>query len=157
MTFRISKNTPPRLAQIFQSYDTPIYFVTINTWQRMRILDQPIVHASFIEYARSNAQQGRCIGRYVFMPDHIHLFVRLNRETRLNTFIRLLKQHLGKTLSTTNNGQPRWQPGFFDHLLRHGESYTEKWEYVRQNPVRAGLVTKPEDWPYQGEIERLEF
>lgn len=45
-----------------------------------------------------------------------------------------------------------WQPGFFDHLLRGEESYREKWEYVRENPVRAGLVEHAEQWPFQGEI-----
>jgi len=45
-----------------------------------------------------------------------------------------------------------WQPGFFDHILRSDESYTEKWNYVRDNPVRAGLVEIADDWPYQGEI-----
>lgn len=48
-----------------------------------------------------------------------------------------------------------WQDGFFDHLLRSGESYSEKWNYVRMNPVRAGLVERPEDWPFAGEIEAL--
>ena len=50
-----------------------------------------------------------------------------------------------------------WQDGFFDHLLRSGESYAEKWNYVRMNPVRAGLVARPEDWPYSGEIEKLSW
>ena len=50
-----------------------------------------------------------------------------------------------------------WQDGFFDHLLRNGESYGEKWNYVRMNPVRAGLVAHPEDWPYAGEIEKLSW
>lgn len=49
-----------------------------------------------------------------------------------------------------------WQRGFFDHLLRNSESYTEKWEYVRQNPVRAGLVRHPDDWPYQGEVVAID-
>ncbi|HEY4270535.1 MAG TPA: hypothetical protein VGM65_00875 [Candidatus Udaeobacter sp.] len=40
----------------------------------------------------------------------------------------------------------------FDHLLRNDESYTQKWEYVRENPVRAGLVPLAADWPYQGEF-----
>ena len=44
------------------------------------------------------------------------------------------------------------QRGFFDHLLRSAESYGQKWNYVRENPVRAGLVEKAEDWPYAGEI-----
>ena len=85
------------------------------------------------------------------------MFVRLNREARLNDFIRLLKQYLGKTFTQTGSSKPYWQPGFFDHLLRHGESYAEKWEYVRQNPVRAGLASYPDDWLYQGEIVRLEY
>jgi hypothetical protein len=42
-----------------------------------------------------------------------------------------------------------WQPGAFDHLLRGTESYERKWHYVWQYPVRAGLVSHPEDWPYQ--------
>jgi hypothetical protein len=46
--------------------------------------------------------------------------------------------------------------GFFDHLIRLRESYSEKWEYVRQNPVRAGLVSKYEGWPWQGEFVRIE-
>jgi len=39
--------------------------------------------------------------------------------------------------------RPHWQDGFFDHLLRSDESYGEKWNYVLQNPVRAGLVSVP--------------
>ena len=52
---------------------------------------------------------------------------------------------------------PHWQKGFFDHVLRSDESYAQKWEYVRDNPVRAGLVKKWEDWPYWGEVWRLEY
>ena len=47
---------------------------------------------------------------------------------------------------------PLWQKEFFDHLIRSGESYSEKWEYVRQNPYRAGLVTDADDWPFRGHI-----
>lgn len=50
-----------------------------------------------------------------------------------------------------------WQPEFFDHVLRSSESYSEKWDYVRQNPVRAQLVKGANDWPWQGEIEELIF
>ncbi len=50
---------------------------------------------------------------------------------------------------------PIWQAEFFDHLLRSQESYGQKWEYVRQNPLRAGLVQNPEDWLWQGEIYAL--
>ena len=42
----------------------------------------------------------------------------------------------------------QWQRNFFDHRLRHDESETEKYEYICQNPVRAGLVTVAHEWPY---------
>ncbi len=45
----------------------------------------------------------------------------------------------------------------FDHILRHGESYSEKWNYVHQNPLRAGLVEQPEDWPFQGEVVPIRY
>jgi hypothetical protein len=38
-----------------------------------------------------------------------------------------------------------WQPGFFDHVLRSDESYSEKWNYVRDNPVRAKLIERADD------------
>ena len=44
------------------------------------------------------------------------------------------------------------EEGFFDHVLRSNESYSQKWNYVRENPVRSGLVKSVADWPYQGEI-----
>ncbi len=46
----------------------------------------------------------------------------------------------------------RWQDGFHDHKFRTPESETRKWEYVCLNPVRAGLVKRPEEWPFGGEI-----
>ena len=42
--------------------------------------------------------------------------------------------------------------GAVAHVLRSDESYSQKWNYVRENPVRAGLVKSAADWPYQGEI-----
>jgi putative transposase len=45
-------------------------------------------------------------------------------------------------------GKVEWQTGFFDHRLRTKESFAEKAAYIRNNPVRAGLVKQPKDWPW---------
>lgn len=50
-----------------------------------------------------------------------------------------------------------WQTDFWDTQLRGHESYASKWEYVRNNPVRAGLVDRTEDWPHQGEMNLLHW
>jgi hypothetical protein len=50
-------------------------------------------------------------------------------------------------LMRAENG--KWQQGGFDRLLRTSESVYEKWNYIRENPVRAGLVAHWKQWPYQ--------
>lgn len=142
------KNDPPRLDRVFQNYDPPLYFITFNTLHRKPLLARKEIFDAFVAYAEKNAAQGRAVGRFVIMPDHIHLFVRIGRDFKLNDFIRLLKQ----TLTSALGAEDVWQPGFFDRLLRNSESYAEKWSYVRENPVRAGLAEKAEDWPWQGEV-----
>jgi REP element-mobilizing transposase RayT len=149
------KKTPSRLDQVFSHYDPPLYFVTFNTQSRRPLLARQEVFDVFVAYARKNVEAGRAVGRFVIMPDHIHLFVRIGSDSRLNDFIRLLKQALTKELRRMNITGDIWQPGFFDRLLRHSESYSQKWSYVRQNPVRAGLVSTPDEWSWQGEIVRI--
>jgi REP element-mobilizing transposase RayT len=82
------------------------------------------------------------------MPDHVHLFVRAGRDFTLSSWIGSLKRAISVTLESPK----LWQPGFFDRILRSHESYGEKWNYVRENPVRAGLVKSAQEWRYQGEI-----
>jgi REP element-mobilizing transposase RayT len=59
---------------------------------------------------------------------------------------------VGSTLSTQMTPLPGgadgelWQPRFFDRALRTVKEYNEKVEYIHLNPVRAGLVSRPEDW-----------
>ncbi len=156
MMQRKIKDTPPRLDQVFQKYDTSLYFITFNTLHRKPLLARQEIFDAFIAYAHKNALAGRAIGRFVIMPDHIHLFVRIGRDSKLNDFIRLLKQSLTMELKGKGESGDVWQPGFFDHLLRHSESYYEKWNYVRKNPVRAGLVEHSDEWPWQGEIVRID-
>jgi len=70
----------------------------------------------------------------------------------LSIWIKSLKNSISKCLRETGVASPHWQKGFFDHLLRSQESYAAKWEYVRQNPVRARLVDNADDWEFQGEV-----
>jgi hypothetical protein len=41
-----------------------------------------------------------------------------------------------------------WQEDFFEHRLRNDETARQKGDYILANPVRAGLVAKPGDWPH---------
>jgi REP-associated tyrosine transposase len=83
------------------------------------------------------------------MLDHVHFFVRGSDDFNLAKWVNGLKRAISVSLGATKK-RPLWQPGFFDHVLRNDESYSQKWKYVRENPVRAGLVSRAHDWLYQG-------
>ena len=137
---------------------SPIYFITTGTANRRRILATEANHESFIRFAEQGPQHGAWIGAYVLMPDHFHLFVAVDdQRITLPQWMKSLKNDLSKALRSANIQPPHFQKGFFDHLLRSAESYSEKWHYVRENPVRAGLAERWEDWPFWGEIFALEY
>jgi putative transposase len=158
MSEAYGRGRPPRLSRIFQSYAAPLFFITICTWERRSLLAGESIHTAFCLFSnRAMTEHGVAVGRYVLMPDHMHLFVRLPLDAKLQNWVNVLKNSLGKALRQKDIPAPHWQRGFFDHLMRSGESYSEKWEYVRMNPVRAGLVEKAESWPYQGEVVPIRF
>ena len=148
--------SPQRLRWLFT--EDPIYFITTCTYRRRPILDRPEVHEAFIHFRLQAIQQGVWVGRYVIMPDHIHLFAGFGPESKsLSVWMKSLKNTISKTLKTASSPGPHWQKGFFDRVIRSGESYEQKWLYVRDYPVRAELVRSAEDWPYAGEIAELPF
>ena len=154
---KASRHRPPRLTTLSPGL-RPFYFVTFNTHRRAVILAQETVHQAFIQFCGQALERGVTVGRYVVMPEHAHLFAVFQPGgLTLARWVQSLKNYLGKTLLRLGNDKPHWQEGFFDHVLRSDESYAQKWEYVRQNPVRAGLVASPEEWPYQGEIADIRF
>ena len=150
----MSLGKPPRLERVFQKYDPPLYLVTLCTTNRRKCLAIQPVHSALIKYGQIGKQRGFALGRYVIMPDHIHLFVSGTLDFNLGIWVRGLKRVVAAAV--TGGRINIWQRGFFDHVIRNSESYSQKWNYVRDNPVRAGLVTETSEWPYQGEIIPIE-
>jgi putative transposase len=128
-----------------------IVFVTVCSRQRKKELANPAVRdALLIAWAKADLWM---IGAYVIMSDHLHFFCSpTHEECVIEQWMTFWKREFRRALGAS---APRFQSDSFHHRLRGEESYAEKWEYVRANPVRAGLVKKPEDWPYQGVIHEL--
>lgn len=145
-----------RLAEVW--LDVPVFFITVCTAGRLPILANEQTSAVFGEvWRKAETLYGWKTGAYVVMPDHVHFFCSGDTVAKpLRVFIGKWKEWTAKNLKRQYGvSTPLWQPEFFDHVLRSDESYSQKWEYVRQNPVRAGLVLKPEEWPYWGMIHQL--
>ncbi|MGA8431439.1 MAG: transposase [Candidatus Sulfotelmatobacter sp.] len=93
----------------------------------------------------------------VVMPDHVHLLLTpwADEQGWPHPLPFLLKLIKGMSARSVNKLEgrigPVWQEESFDHIIRGEENFHETMEYIRQNPVRRGLVAKPEDyrwlWP----------
>jgi REP element-mobilizing transposase RayT len=149
-----------RLPHILPFSKAPIYFFTACTVARRPLLACGAAHDVLLEVWQKSAQlDGWYVGRYLLMPDHVHFFASPSSGSKpRGIWNKMWKSVTARRLAKELKLQPPiWQEDTFDHILRGVESYREKWEYVSVNPVRAGLCSKADDWPWQGEIGRLHY
>lgn len=130
-----------------------IVFLTVCTKDRQPWLTRPHVHQALKQvWTQATAW---LVGRYVLMPDHLHLFCAPHHlDFPLHVWVAYWKRQFSCLRLPGVGG---WQRDCWDTRLRRGENYDAKWEYVRQNPVRQGLCAHPDDWPYQGELHVLRW
>ena len=86
----------------------------------------------------------------LLMPDHLHLIAGFPNGEIMSEVIRNWKR-----LTVRRNGVV-WQRNYFDHRVRPDEGLQLKTDYIRQNPVRAGLINNAEDWPYFVDYNSIE-
>ena len=82
---------------------------------------------------------------FLLMPDHVHAVLSFPRNKSMTEIIRDWKRFHRRANHVV------WQEGYFDHRLRADERGTQlsaKLNYIRQNPVAAGLCARAEDWPW---------
>ena len=90
----------------------------------------------------------------LIMPDHVHLMFTALRDSDGWTFalpeiLRAIKGTSARSINKLSGSKGSlWQDESFDHVLRGDESLRETVDYIRQNPVRKGLVRRPEDYPW---------
>jgi REP element-mobilizing transposase RayT len=129
-------------------------FVIVCTARRKRLLARPAVHELLRRAWSATTTWG--VGRYVILPDHIHLFCSpSDDDVPLLVWVRYWKALVSRRWPWPGE-HPIWQRDCWDTQLRGDETYEAKWEYVRNNPVRHGLVARPEAWPYAGDLEDFE-
>ena len=131
-----------------------IQFVTVCTQARRPLLATASAHAALL--SAWQAASWYQIGRYVIMPDHVHLFCApaINPPEPLTRWINFWKSHSARHWPDPAVGK-LWQRDSWDTQLRATDHYGAKWTYVRENPVRAGLVAHADAWPHQGELNIL--
>jgi putative transposase len=86
------------------------------------------------------------------MPDHLHVVVNgLDKRSRPKTAMDQFKQQTGLWLAV-NAPQFEWQDDFHDPIIRKHDDWRRHVQYIAFNPVRAGIVRNPFDYPFTGSI-----
>jgi putative transposase len=134
---------PPRIPVLLGLDQSIIYFVTFCVEGRRHVLNNDDAFAAFCQ---AIAGLDWHIIAAVVMPDHVHL---LAGPTKRDLVVGQLSAAIKRRMRKDVRADWQWQPGCFDRLLRREESAEEKWQYIRENPVRAGLVSRWSDWPHR--------
>ncbi|MGH7983439.1 MAG: transposase [Candidatus Udaeobacter sp.] len=137
---------PPRIPVMLPWECKVIYFITLCVVPRCKALANDAAWKAVCEtLGRLDKWNTYCI---MTMPDHIHLLTApRDRELSVAAFLKWFKRWFNESYCAREKWE--WQQGGFDRLLRTSESVHEKWNYIRENPVRAGLVVHWKQWPYQ--------
>ncbi|MGB8353782.1 MAG: transposase [Chthoniobacteraceae bacterium] len=134
-----------------------IIFLTVNSKDRKKIFTTSRVHEILLKcWTQADAW---LVGRYVIMPDHIHLFCAPGNQKQSVSLLKWVSywKSISAQAWPDPSDDPVWHRHFWDTQLRHTDSYDKKWDYVLQNPIRANLSANTDDWPYQGECNILRW
>ena len=144
----LQRRKPNRISEYDYSQNGA-YFVTVCTKDRKKILsdivgdDAHIVPKPYGSVAEKYICNVPEIEKYVIMPDHIHMIIRLDDGTVSSSFpandckpnrnVSSIVRSI-KTLTTKELGVAIFQRSYYDHVIRNQQDYNEVWEYIENNP-----------------------
>jgi REP element-mobilizing transposase RayT len=141
----------PRRVDGFPYIGYQRYFLTTCTaFRRQLFVDPPLV-AAVVEQMMHNAERFEfAVLAYVLMPDHVHVLVEADSErSDFPAFVKRFKQTTGFAYRR-DTGQPLWQHGYHERVLRNDEATETVVRYILENPIRARLSAELGEYPFAG-------
>jgi REP element-mobilizing transposase RayT len=135
----------------YQKFDRPLF---VTFCKRNREPLSPAARSLVLEHCLKGNNRTMHLHAVVIMPEHVHLLLTPMRNAEgwpfpLKDILKLVKGPAARSVNMlTGTHGALWQDESFDHVLRSNESFDEKLEYIRQNPVRRQLVAQPEEYEW---------
>jgi putative transposase len=128
------------------------YSLRFATYQRARVFTIAAhVDPAMQQILRTSEEDQFAVLAHCFMPDHLHLVMEgCHQSSDLRRFVKVAKQRVDYTFRTQLGIRNVWQEGYYERVLRSDEATDVVVRYVLNNPVRAGLVERAEDYPFSG-------
>jgi len=125
-----------------------LHFVTFSCYRRRPLLRSPS-RRELVERALEDTRRSYrlFVTGYVILPEHVHLLVSEPERRLLATAIQSMKQSVARRLAL-RSAEPFWQARYYDFNVWSERKRIEKLNYMHSNPVKRGLVSRPEDWPW---------
>jgi putative transposase len=125
------------------------FFVTCRVLPgRQHLIDSEFACLAHVIRERRE-EHGFLLTAWVFLPDHWHAILYPAHPLTISRVVESLKDAATKRINRSRRKVGRlFQPRFFDRALRTVKEYKERVQYIHLNPVKAGLVSRPEDWPW---------
>lgn len=124
----------------------PTYFITTSVEGRRPLLG-PLEGALVLDALQFLRRGGRArLYAFVIMPDHVHLMIEPLGQL-ISEVMKSWKNFSARQIQSLHGTRGTfWQHGFYDHLLRDDRELFVQLRYLQENPVRRGLVLRPEDF-----------
>ena len=125
-----------------------LHFITFSCQHRDPLLADPRARDAFLRMLEhSRVWYGFYVCGFVVMPEHVHILISEPERQKLSIAIQMLKQNTARELKSAE-GAPFWEPRYYDFNVWSEAKRVEKLRYIHRNPVRRGLVERPEDWEW---------
>jgi putative transposase len=141
---------PTGLHRFYESHD--LHFITFSCFRRMALLGTPERRDLFVTILEQVRQQYNLVVHgYVAMPEHVHLLMINPERGTPSTVVQVVKQRTARPIlqeirRAGGSGGHLWQERFYDFNVWSARKQSEKLAYMHHNPVKRGLVSRPEDW-----------
>ena len=124
-----------------------IFFITTN----LNLGDRPFNGPEYQIIAETLVSERRRLGfllfGYVLMPDHWHALIWIPSPITISGALQNVKRVSSFKINRLRQTHgSRWQHQFWDRFIRNTGEFRERLEYMHMNPVRKGLIEKPEQW-----------
>ena len=126
------------------------FFVTSKTIEGRSLLQTERMANLFIDVLRNYVTSKKFkLHDFVAMPNHFHLQFTLNGGMTVEKAVGIVKGRFSyRAKKELGYKFEIWQPGFSDERVWDRESFLRHRSYIDNNPVKAGLADKPENYPY---------
>jgi REP-associated tyrosine transposase len=133
------------------------YFITASCVEKKPLLQSDRMAGLFVDVLYNYRRERKyLLHEFVVMPNHFHLL--LTPEVTLERALQLIKGGFSFRAGREFGAKFQiWQSSFHDHRVRDTGEYLRARNYIRQNPVKAGLVRVAEEYPYSSANSRWEL